>query len=146
MVALQYGNFTLKFDLLNQTYLISLRRKSDMRLILVGCEYVGKTTLAIKITAALTQALNPTRSENQVCLFDLDLRLPTITGILNSHPQKTFYDLFETLANRTYQVDFLQSLYRILVSFKSHINGETTPKNKPLLQKNSEYLKYYQLT
>ena len=55
---------------------------------------VGKTTLAINIAAALTKALNPNRSGNQVCLFDLDLRLPTITGILNSHPQKTFYDLF----------------------------------------------------
>ena len=66
---------------------------------------VGKTTLAINIAAALTKALKSTHSNKQVCLFDLDLRLPTITGILNSHPQKTFYDLFETLANRTYQID-----------------------------------------
>lgn len=96
---------------------------------------VGKTTLAINIVAALTQALNPTRSENQVCLFDLDLRVPTITGILNSHPQKTFYDLFETLANRTYQVDFLQTLYGILVRFKGHVDGHTTSKDQPQLQK-----------
>ena len=51
---------------------------------------VGKTTLAINIAAALTKTLNINRSETEVCLFDLDLRLPTITGILNSHPQKTF--------------------------------------------------------
>jgi len=96
---------------------------------------VGKTTLAINIVAALTKALNLSRSENKVCLFDLDLRLPTITGILNSHPQKTFYDLFETLANRTYQVDFLQTLYGILLRFKGHLDGETTPKNRTQLQK-----------
>ena len=96
---------------------------------------VGKTTLAINIAAALTKALHPTHSENQVCLFDLDLRVPTITGILNSHPQKTFYDLFETLANRTYQVEFLQTLYGILVRFKGHIDGDTTPQNRPQLQK-----------
>ena len=96
---------------------------------------VGKTTLSINIAAAITRALNPTRPGRQVCLFDLDLRLPSITGILNSHPQKTFYDLFETLANRTYQIEFLQTLYRILVGFKGHINGDTTPQNRPQLLK-----------
>ena len=103
---------------------------------------VGKTTLAINIAAALTKTLNIHRSETGVCLFDLDLRLPTITGILNSHPQKTFYDLFETLANRTFQVDFLQTLYGILTRFKSHIAGETTPKNRPQLQKSITIYKH----
>ena len=96
---------------------------------------VGKTTLSINLAAAITQLLNPTRPGRQVCLFDLDLRLPTITGILNSHPQKTFFDLFETLANRTYQVEFLQTLYGILLRFKGHIDGDTTSKNRPQLQK-----------
>ena len=57
---------------------------------------VGKTTLSINIAAALTQALNEKQSNNQVCLFDLDLRLPTITGVLNSHPKKSFFDFFQT--------------------------------------------------
>ena len=57
---------------------------------------VGKTTLAINIAAAITKAMHSTKTEEPVCLFDLDLRLPTITGILNSHPQKTFFNLFET--------------------------------------------------
>ena len=96
---------------------------------------VGKTTLSINLAAALTKALHRTHSENQVCLFDLDLRVPTITGILNSHPQKTFFDLFETLANRTYQVDFLQTLYSVLIMFKGHVDGDTTSKNRPQLQK-----------
>ena len=96
---------------------------------------VGKTTLSINIAAAITRALNPTRPGRQVCLFDLDLRLPSITGILNSHPQKTFFDLFEILANRTYQIDFLQTLYGILVRFKGHVDGDATPKNRPQLQK-----------
>ena len=84
---------------------------------------VGKTTLSINIAAAITQALHSTKTDRPVCLFDLDLRLPTITGILNSHPQKTFFDLFETLANRTYQVDFLQALYQILVPFQEYKAG-----------------------
>ena len=84
---------------------------------------VGKTTLAINIAAAITQALDSTKTDRSICLFDLDLRLPTITGILNSHPQKTFFDLFETLANRTYQVDFLQTLYQVLFSFQAYKAG-----------------------
>ena len=96
---------------------------------------VGKTTLSINIAAAITRALNPTRPGRQVCLFDLDLRLPSITGILNSHPQNTFFDLFEILANRTYQIDFLQTLYGILVRFKGHVDGDATPKNRSQLQK-----------
>ncbi|MBT6601326.1 MAG: AAA family ATPase [Nitrospina sp.] len=95
---------------------------------------VGKTTLSINIAAAITQALNSATSDKPVCLFDLDLRLPTITGILNSHPQKTFFDLFETLANRTYQVDFLQTLYQILVPFREYKEGNL-PKESPRLLK-----------
>ncbi len=95
---------------------------------------IGKTTLSINTAAALTKALNKARTGKQVCLLDLDLRLPTITGILDSHPQKTFYDLFETLANSTYQVDFLRTLYRIIISFQGHIHGDIEEDN-PQLQK-----------
>ena len=82
---------------------------------------VGKTTLAINIAAAITKAMHSTQTEAPVCLCDLDLKLPTITSILNSHPQKTFFNLFEMFANRTYQVDFLQGLYQILVPFQAYI-------------------------
>ena len=51
---------------------------------------VGKTTLAINIAAALTKTLNIHRSETGVCLFDLDLRLPTITGILTATLKRRF--------------------------------------------------------
>ena len=95
---------------------------------------VGKTTLSINIAAAITQALNSNKTQRPVCLFDLDLRLPTITGILNSHPQKTFFDLFETLANRTYQVGFLHELYQILVPFQEYKTGNI-PKDNPRLLK-----------
>ena len=95
---------------------------------------VGKTTLSINIAAAITKALPSTRTEKPVCLFDLDLKLPTITGILNSHPQKTFFNLFEVLANRTYQVDFLQELYQILVPFQEY-KARHIPKDSPRLLK-----------
>jgi len=95
---------------------------------------VGKTTLAINIAAAITKAIPSTRTEKPVCLFDLDLKLPTITGILNCHPQKTFFNLFETLANRTYQVDFLQELYQILIPFQEYKAGNI-PKDSPRLLK-----------
>ena len=95
---------------------------------------VGKTTLSINIAAAITKALPSTRTEKPVCLFDLDLKLPTITGILNSHPQKTFFNLFEVLANRTYQVDFLQELYQILVPFQEY-KARRIPKDNPRLLK-----------
>jgi cellulose biosynthesis protein BcsQ len=95
---------------------------------------VGKTTLSINIAAAITKAMRSTKTERPVCLFDLDLRLPTITGILNSHPQKTFFDLFETLANRTYQIDFLQELYQIVVPFQEYKAGKI-PKDNPRLLK-----------
>jgi len=95
---------------------------------------VGKTTLSINIAAAITKARHSTKTEEPVCLFDLDLRVPTITGILNSHPQKTFFNLFELLANRTYQVDFLQGLYQILVPFQAYKAG-IIPKDNPRLLK-----------
>jgi len=103
---------------------------------------VGKTTLAINLTAAITKAMHSTRIEEPVCLFDLDLKLPTITGILNSHPQKTFFNLFEVLANRTYQVDFLQELYQILVPFQAYKAGNI-PKDDPRLLKS--FAKYNNL-
>jgi len=100
---------------------------------------VGKTTLAINIAAAITKAIPSTRTEKPVCLFDLDLKLPTISGILNSHPQKTFFNLFEVLANRTYQVDFLQELYQILVPFQEYKAGNIPKDNPRLLKSIAKY-------
>ena len=93
---------------------------------------IGKTTLSINTTAALTRMLGDSLDQNSVCLFDLDLRLPTISSILESHPRKTFYDLFEILANKTYQVDFLHSIYRILTLFKAYLGKEIDGKNVQL--------------
>ncbi len=93
---------------------------------------IGKTTLSINTTAALTRMLGDSLNHDSVCLFDLDLRLPTISSILESHPRKTFYDLFETLANKTYQVDFLQSIYRILTLFQAYLNKEIDGNNVQL--------------
>jgi len=93
---------------------------------------IGKTTLSINTTAALTRMLGDSLTHNSVCLFDLDLRLPTISSILESHPKKTFYDLFETLANKTYQVDFLQSIYGILTLFKAFLDKEIKSGNAQL--------------
>lgn len=95
---------------------------------------IGKTTLSINTAAALTRSLGESLTHNSVCLFDLDLRLPTISSILESHPRKTFYDLFETLANKTYQVDFLQSIYQILTIFNAYLNKEIN-KDHPHLEK-----------
>ncbi len=93
---------------------------------------IGKTTLSINTTAALTRMLGKSLDKDSVCLFDLDLRLPTISSILESHPRKTFYDLFETLANKTYQVDFLQSIYRILTLFQAYLDKEIKSDNAQL--------------
>ena len=93
---------------------------------------IGKTTLSINTTAALTRMLGDSLNHDSVCLFDLDLRLPTISSILESHPRKTFYDLFETLDNKTYQVDFLQSIYRILTLFQAYLNKDIDSKNAQL--------------
>jgi len=100
---------------------------------------VGKTTLSINIAAAITKARHSTKTEEPVCLFDLDLRFPTITGILNSHPQKTFFNLFEILANRTYQVDFLQELYQILIPFQEYKAGNIPKDNPRLLKSIAKY-------
>ncbi len=93
---------------------------------------IGKTTLSINTAAALTRAFQKRGSHDRVCLVDLDLRLPTISSILDSHPQKTFYDLFETLANKTYQVDYLQTLYRIVSTFKNYLAGEVAVNSRQL--------------
>lgn len=93
---------------------------------------IGKTTLSINTAAALTHAIEKQNPDKRVCLFDLDLRLPTITSILDSHPQRTFYDLFETLANKTYQVDYIRTLYRILTIFKRFLDGEIEKDNQQL--------------
>lgn len=85
---------------------------------------IGKTTLSINTAASLIRRLPHQNPDQRVCLVDLDLRLPTIASLLDSHPKKTFYDLFEALANKTYQVDFLRSLYHILTRFQAYINGE----------------------
>ena len=95
---------------------------------------IGKTTLAINTAAALTHSLGKSLTHDSVCLFDLDLRLPTISSILESHPRKTFYDLFETLANKTYQIDFLQSIYRIVTIFQAYLDNEIKRDN-PQLEK-----------
>ena len=100
---------------------------------------VGKTTLSINIAAAITKARHSTKTEEPVCLFDLDLRVPTITGILNSHPQKTFFDLFEILANRTFQVDFLQGLYQILIPFQEYKAGNIPTDSPRLLKSIAKY-------
>ena len=85
---------------------------------------IGKTTLAINATAALTRALSSGKYNNRICLVDLDLRLPTITSLLDSHPSKTFYDLFECLGKRTYQTDFLKVVYQMATSFRAYIEWQ----------------------
>ncbi len=74
-----------------------------------------------------------------MCLVDLDLRLPTISSLLESHPAKTFYDLFETLANKTYQVDFMRTLYRIVTAFQGYLNGQLESGNRQLAKSFSLY-------
>jgi cellulose biosynthesis protein BcsQ len=93
---------------------------------------IGKTTLSINTAAALTRSLPGKAKDNRVCLVDLDLRLPTISSLLDSHPTKTFYDLFETLANKTYQVDFLRTLYQIFSRFQWHLAGKLDAGDKSL--------------
>ncbi len=93
---------------------------------------IGKTTLSINTTAALTQLLGKKTPKKQICLVDLDLRLPTITSLLDCHPRKTFYNLFETLANKTYQIDFLRNLYQIVTWFNAYLEGEIQGRNKKL--------------
>ena len=52
---------------------------------------IGKTTLSINTASALINTLEAKSPDNRVCLIDLDLRLPTIASLLDSHPSKTFY-------------------------------------------------------
>lgn len=100
---------------------------------------IGKTTLSINIAAALAGQGKSSGVKSQVCLIDLDLRLPTISSILDSHPRKTFYDLFETLANKTQQADTLQILYRIISAFKSYLSGDSSANNPQLAKSLSLY-------
>lgn len=93
---------------------------------------IGKTTLAINTTAALTRLVKSQPSRQGVGLIDLDLRLPTISSILDSHPKKTFYDLFETLDNKSYQVEFLRTVYMIISWFGEYLEGEVKADDKKL--------------
>jgi septum formation inhibitor-activating ATPase MinD len=95
---------------------------------------IGKTTLAINTTAALTRALASGKHNNRICLVDLDLRLPTITSLLDSHPSKTFYDLFECLDKKTYQIDFLKIVYLIASRFQAYVNGSIPARNERLVK------------
>jgi len=95
---------------------------------------IGKTTLSINATAALTRALTSGKHHNRVCLVDLDLRLPTITSLLDSHPSKTFYDLFECLGKRTYQTDFLRIVYLVASRFQAYIDGEIPARDEKLVE------------
>ena len=95
---------------------------------------IGKTTLAINTTAALTRALASGKHNNRICLVDLDLRLPTITSLLDSHPSKTFYDLFECLDKKTYQIDFLKIVYLMASRFQAYVNGSIPARNERLVK------------
>ncbi len=95
---------------------------------------IGKTTLAINTTAALTRALASGKHNNRICLVDLDLRLPTITSLLDSHPSKTFYDLFECLDKKTYQIDFLKIVYLMASRFQAYVNGNIPARNERLVK------------
>lgn len=94
---------------------------------------IGKTTISINTTAALTRALGSGKNTNRICLVDLDLRLPTITSLLDSHPAKTFYDLFECLDNKVYQVDFLRTVYQMVTWFESYIDGDISASHDKLI-------------
>ena len=94
---------------------------------------IGKTTISINTTAALTRALGAGKNTNRICLVDLDLRLPTITSLLDSHPAKTFYDLFECLGNKVYQVDFLRTFYQLVTWFESYIDGDISASHDKLV-------------
>ena len=95
---------------------------------------IGKTTLAINTTAALTRALASSKHNNRICLVDLDLRLPTITSLLDSHPSKTFYDLFECLGKKTYQIDFLRIIYLMASRFQAYVDGNIPARNERLVE------------
>ena len=100
---------------------------------------IGKTTLSINTAASLTRALAGQGLKNRVCLVDLDLRLPTISSILDSHPRKTFYDLFEILASKTHQAEILQNLYQIISTFKNYLEGHLASNSRQLEKSLSVY-------
>lgn len=100
---------------------------------------IGKTTLSINTTAALTRALSAGQHSNKICLVDLDLRLPTITSLLDSHPSKTFYDLFACLGNKTFQVDFLQIVYQVVTWFQSYVDDDIPADHDKLADAFSHY-------
>ncbi len=100
---------------------------------------IGKTTLSINTTAALTRALGSGKNTNRICLLDLDLRLPTITSLLDSHPTKTFYDLFECLGKKVYQVDFLRTVYQLATWFQSYIDGDIPANHDKLVEAFNHY-------
>ena len=100
---------------------------------------IGKTTLAINTTAALTWALASGKHHNPICLVDLDLRLPTITSLLDSHPSKTFYDLFECLGKKTYQIDFLKMVYLMASRFQAYVDGNIPARNERLVKMFHQY-------
>ncbi|MCZ6513958.1 MAG: ParA family protein [Nitrospinae bacterium] len=100
---------------------------------------IGKTTLSINTTAALTRALGSGQDLNRICLVDLDLRLPTITSLLDSHPTKTFYDLFECLGKKVYQVDFLRTVFQTVTWFESYIDGDISASHDKLVDAFNHY-------
>lgn len=93
---------------------------------------IGKTTLAVNTAAALSQIMDQEEAVGKVCLVDLDLRLPTVSSILESHPKLTFYDLFATLANKTCQVDFLRSLYQVVSVCVRYLDGDIADNDESL--------------
>ncbi len=95
---------------------------------------IGKTTLSTNIAAALTNAIGQKETASGVCLVDLDLRLPTVSSILDSHPKLTFFDLFSTLANKTFQADFLRSLYQLIATFKRYLEGDSADDDERLIE------------
>ena len=100
---------------------------------------IGKTTLSINTAAALTGSLELKSPDNRVCLVDLDIRLPAIASLLDSHPPKTLYDLFETLENKTCQFDSLRTLYQILTCFSEYLSGEIPPESDILSKRLADY-------
>lgn len=95
---------------------------------------IGKTTLAINATAALTRALASAKYNNRICLVDLDLRLPTITSLLDCHPSKTFYNLFEYLGKFDYRSDFLKIVYLMVSRFQAYVEGSISARNERLIK------------
>ena len=77
---------------------------------------IGKTTLSINTAAALTRSLGKSLSHDSVCLFDLDLRLPTISSILERHPFLGLLDSAGELLHTPWRVS---TSMIIVLQFKS---------------------------